>query len=130
MTEHNPRGPSVRVAGHFDSYAAAALDHVLLGYDYLGRHDIDGYLSLVESDVLICLPPDRIYRGRNELEAQLSYGIELLRPEDVIVVCPSVVVVTGTLRESATCGAGTGIVDTIVAGRNGLIRSLHRSRTA
>jgi hypothetical protein len=125
MTEQ-PR-PSVRVVGLFDSYAATALDHVLLGYDYLDRHDIDGYLSLVESDVLLCLPPERLHRGRAELEARLARGIPLLRPEEVTVVCPSVVVAIGRLRGSAAHGTGTRFVDSIVTGRNGLIRSLHRS---
>jgi hypothetical protein len=120
-------GPSVRVVGLFDSYAATALDHVLLGYDYLDRHDIDGYLSLVEADVLVCLPPDRLHGGRSRLETQLVLGVDLLRPQEVIVVCPSVVVVIGRIHGSAAHGTGTRFVDVIVTGRNGLIRSLHRS---
>jgi len=121
MTEHRPRGPRLYVVGPHDTRTAAAVDHVLLGYDYLARRDLDGYISLVELDVLACLTPDRIFRGRAELATHLR-DAGSLQPKLVIAVCRSVVVVRGSLSPG-----DTDVVDTVVTGRHGLIRSCHRS---
>jgi hypothetical protein len=125
MTGHPPGGPRLRVLGRLDTPTAAAVDHVLLGYDYLRRHDLDGFLSLVEADVLACLTPDRVHRGRAELAAHLTGGADgaaALHPEEVIALSRSVVVVRGDLQP-----CGTEVVDTVVTGPHGLIRSCLRS---
>lgn len=48
--------------------AAAAVDHVRLGYHYLDVGDIDGYLSLCDEHVELRLPGSVPVRGRDALE--------------------------------------------------------------
>lgn len=57
----NVRAPSAAVT-------AAAVDHVRLSYHYLDTGDIDGFVSLLDPEVVLRRPGSRPVRGWGEVE--------------------------------------------------------------
>jgi hypothetical protein len=49
--------------------ARVGVEHVRLSYEYLDRHDIDGYGSLFDADAVLRSPVAGVVRGRAEIES-------------------------------------------------------------
>jgi ketosteroid isomerase-like protein len=106
---------------------AVGIEHVRLSYFYLDQGDIDGYLSLLHSDIFLLLP------GEGEICGRERVGTFQARPERL---CTSHLIhhVIGSGDQVAVegrhvfgdTGRGVDFVEIFVLSEDGLLRSQKR----
>lgn len=106
---------------------AMGIEHVRLSYLYLDRGDIDGYLSLLHSDVCLLLPGEGEIRGRERIGA-FQARQEQLRADHLIqhVIGSGDRVAVEGRCVPADAGQGVDFTDVFALSEEGLLRSRKR----
>ncbi|HET6858821.1 MAG TPA: nuclear transport factor 2 family protein [Streptomyces sp.] len=125
MTDHGMQHlPPPAAAG----LAAAGIDHVRLAYCYLTARDLDGYLSLLDAEMILHRPDGPAVRGRTRIEAlrrQQLQGRSLHFAVSRTYAAGDLVVAVGRYRGDALHGtyADAEFCDLFTVGRDGLLLS-------